>query len=81
MYAHNKVLLYSPGNYIQYPVINHNGKGYFLKKNVYMYITQSLCCTPETGITLQINDTSIKDKIKYCCVSRACSHSLLSDSL
>ena len=22
----NKVLLYSTGNYIQYPVINHNGK-------------------------------------------------------
>ena len=24
----NKVLLYSSGNYIQYPVINHNGKEY-----------------------------------------------------
>ena len=24
----NKVLLYSAGNYIQYPVINHNGKEY-----------------------------------------------------
>ena len=24
----NKVLLYSTGNYIQYPVINHNGKDY-----------------------------------------------------
>ena len=22
----NKILLYSTGNYIQYPVINHNGK-------------------------------------------------------
>ena len=43
---------YSTGNYIQYPVINHSGKGYFLKKNVYMYITESLCCTTETGITL-----------------------------
>ena len=35
----NKVLLYSTGNYIQYPKINHNGKGY--KKgctNVYIYI-------------------------------------------
>ena len=31
----NKVLLYSTGNYIQYPVINHNGKEY--KNNVYMY--------------------------------------------
>ena len=24
----NKVLLYSTGNYIQYPAINHNGKEY-----------------------------------------------------
>ena len=30
-----KILLYSTGNYIQYPVINHNGKEYF-QKNVYM---------------------------------------------
>ena len=26
MIINNKVLLYSTGNYIQYPVINHNGK-------------------------------------------------------
>ena len=25
-WINNKVLLYSTGNYIQYPVINHNGK-------------------------------------------------------
>ena len=42
----NKVLLYSIGNYIQDPVIYHNGKEY---KNVYIYlgIIESLCCTPE----------------------------------
>ena len=34
----NKVLLYSTGNYIQYPMINHNGNEY-LKKSVYMCIT------------------------------------------
>ena len=27
----NKVLLYSTENYIQYPMINHNGKEYFKK--------------------------------------------------
>ena len=27
-WIHNKVLLYSTGNYIQYPVINHKGKEY-----------------------------------------------------
>jgi len=32
----NKGLLCSTGNYIQYPVINHNGKEYF-KKNIYIY--------------------------------------------
>ena len=26
--TNNEVLLYSSGNYIQYPVINHNGKEY-----------------------------------------------------
>ena len=44
----NKVLLYSTGNYyIQYPVINSNGKDYE-KEYVYTCITESLCCTPET---------------------------------
>ena len=35
-WINNKVLLYSTGNYIQYPMINQNGKEYiFLKKDVY----------------------------------------------
>ena len=41
-WLNNKV--YSTGNYIQYLGINHNGKEY---KNVYMCITESLCCTAE----------------------------------
>ena len=32
----NNVLLYSTGNYIQYPVINHDGKEYE-KECMYMY--------------------------------------------
>ena len=39
-----KVLLYSTGNYIQYPVINHNGKEY---EKEYIHITELLCCTAE----------------------------------
>ena len=31
----NKVLLYSTGNYIQYPMINHNGKEY---EKEYIYV-------------------------------------------
>ena len=36
----NKVLLYSTENYIQYLVINRNGKEY---EKEYIYITESLC--------------------------------------
>ena len=52
-WINNKVLLYSIGNYIQYPVINQNGKE--MKKNVYIYIyiyisiTESLFCTAEVN--------------------------------
>ena len=31
----DKVLMYSTGNYIQYPVTNHNGKEY---GNIYKYM-------------------------------------------
>ena len=47
----NKVLRYSTANYIQYSVINHNGKEYE-KEKIYIYIIESLCCTPETNTTL-----------------------------
>ena len=36
-WINNKVLLYSTGNYIQYPAINHNGKEYE-KEYIYIYI-------------------------------------------
>ena len=48
-WINTKVLLDSTGNSIQYPVINHNGKEY---KNVYICITESLCCTAEINTTL-----------------------------
>ena len=36
--VNNKALLYSTGNYIQFPVINPNGKEYEKeKKNIYIY--------------------------------------------
>ena len=44
----NKVLLCSTGNYIQYPVINHNGKEY----EICMCIPETLCCTAEINTTL-----------------------------
>ena len=36
-WINNKVLLYSTGKYIQYPMINHNGKEY-KKECIYIYI-------------------------------------------
>ena len=33
----HKVLPYSTGNYIQYSIINHNGKN--IKKNIYIYMS------------------------------------------
>ena len=35
-WINNKILLYSTGNYIHYPVINHDGKEYE-KECIYMY--------------------------------------------
>ena len=36
-WINDKVLLYTTGNYIQYPVINQNGKGY-VKEYIYVYM-------------------------------------------
>ena len=50
-WINNKVLLYSTGNYIQYPVINHNGreneKNIYIYIYIYIYMTESLCYTAE----------------------------------
>ena len=47
----NKVLLYSTENCIQYPGINQNGEEY-IKKIMYICITESLCCTAIMNRTL-----------------------------
>ena len=57
-WMNNKVLLYSTGNYIQYSMINHNGKEYE-KEYICICMIKSLCCTAEIN-TLKINYTSIK---------------------
>ena len=36
-WVNNKVLLYSTGNLIQYPTINHNGKQYEKECVIYVY--------------------------------------------
>ena len=42
--TNNQVLLYTTGNYMLYPVINHNGKEH---QEEYIRIIGSLCCTAE----------------------------------
>ena len=49
-WINNHVLLQSTENYVQYPVVNHNGKEYE-KEYVYICMT-SLCCTGEINTTL-----------------------------
>ena len=49
-----KVLLFSPGNYIQYPMINHNGGGY-KEKSLCVCVTESACSTSEINTTLSVN--------------------------
>ena len=64
-WINNKVLLYSTGNYIQYPIINHNGKEYekayiCMCMYVYIYITESLCYIAEINTILSLNYILIK---------------------
>ena len=52
----NGFVLRKEKDYIQYPLINHNGEEY---EKDYVYITASFCCTAEINTTLQINYTVI----------------------
>ena len=62
-WINNKLLLYSTGNYIQYPMMSHNRKEY-----VCVCITESLCCTAEIkhNIVNQLHFTTFFKKLLYC---------------
>ena len=49
-WINNKVLIYSTGNYIQHPVINCNGKEYFLKMHICVYLSHFV--VSQIGTTL-----------------------------
>ena len=53
-YFNNKGLLYSKGNSILYLLITYNGKRSEKEYlyGVYVQQTESLCCPPETNVTL-----------------------------
>ena len=56
--------LYSTRNHIQSTVINHNRKEYEVCVCVYIYISESLCCTPETNTVHQLYFKEKKKKKK-----------------
>ena len=58
-YMSNGVLLYSPGNYVESLGSEHDQDS-MNKKNAYLYMTGSLCCTVEIEGTLYITYTLIK---------------------
>ena len=57
-WINNMVLMYSTGNYIQYPVINYNEKEY-KEECIYIFAIEALFCTVEINTTLYMFDTSI----------------------
>ena len=74
----NKVLLYNTGNYMQSPEINRNEKEYIKTKNVYMCITESLCCTAETTynnivnqlqFSKRVNKAALQSYFSFSCVN------------
>ena len=50
----NKVLLHSTGSYIQYPVINHNGKEHEKRMCMYIYARVCVFLLYSTGIQIYV---------------------------
>ena len=50
-WVRSEVLLYSTENHIQSLGVEHDGRWYE-KKNVFICMTESLCCTAEIDVTL-----------------------------
>ena len=51
----DRVLLYSTGDYIQHPLINHNGKEYLKKVYIYIYIYIYVCMYNRTTLLYSRN--------------------------
>ena len=60
----SRVLLYSTGNHIQYPVISHNGKEYE-KEYMCVCVTELLCCTAVIN-TLWFNYAAAAKSLQSC---------------
>ena len=76
--VNNNDLLYNTGNCMRSPEINHNEKGYIKKKDVYMCITESLCCAAETTqnntanppqFSKRVNKAALQSYLSYSCVN------------
>ena len=58
-WINNKVLLYSTGSYVQYPVINNNGKDF--EKRISLYISLYLRLEHKALISLKIGENHSLD--------------------
>ena len=45
--------------------LNSDDGSYFYEHSIMYRFIESLCCTPETNVTLHINSTSIKNKCSF----------------
>ena len=61
-WVNNNVLLYRTGNYIQSPG-KDDDENNIKKECMCLCITESLCCTPEIGITLKLNSMLLNKKV------------------
>ena len=59
-WINNRVLLYSTGNYIQHPLMDHMKRMCVCIYTLYICVIESLCSTSEINPTLWINYTSVK---------------------
>ena len=66
-WINNKALLYCTGNYIQYPVLNHNGKEY--KKRMYLCIKLSHFAVQQRSAQ-HCKSTILQLKKKNLCVGQ-----------
>ena len=62
----NKVLPYSTGNYIQHPMINHNGKEYTYKIRMYIYVQLKKICSLFERYLSPIFSIQFYNSIVFC---------------
>ena len=80
-WIHNEVLLYSTGNYIQYFLINHSGKGYeefYTYPYIHIYIYIYIYIYNYSKVIVYMNHFAVPQKLIQHCKSTMCACMLTS---